>query len=89
MMFQVRWEDEATDELADIWLSADPANRHLITRASNRIDQKFRSDPLSESESRPNERRVLFVAPLGVLFRIESDAQTVSVLKVWLFRTRR
>jgi plasmid stabilization system protein ParE len=87
-MFQVRWEDTALGELAAIWVAADSALRRLITAATNRIDQQLQTDPLGDSESRPGGRRILFVSPLGITFRIEADGQTVSVLRVWLFRRR-
>jgi hypothetical protein len=87
-MFRVRWEDTALSELAAIWLQADSALRQLITDATNRIDQQLQTDPLTDSESRPGGRRILFVSPLGITFRIEADGQTVSVLRVWLFRRR-
>jgi hypothetical protein len=31
---------------------------------------------------------VLLASPLGITFRIEADGQTVSVLRIWLFRKR-
>jgi hypothetical protein len=61
--------------------------RQIVTRVSRQIDLQLQSDPLAISESRPDGRYVLFAAPLGITFRI--DDQTVSVLRVWLFRKRK
>ncbi len=88
MMFRVRWERRALDELARLWTQADSARRAAITAASHAIDQQLRSDPFGQSESRPGGRRILLVSPLGITFRIEADGQTISVLRVWLFRKR-
>jgi hypothetical protein len=87
-MFQVRWEDSALNELAAFWMEADSALREAITQATSQIDQQLQTDPVGASESRPGGRRVLFVSPLGAMFRIEADGRTVSVLHVWLFRRR-
>jgi hypothetical protein len=85
-MFRVRWERRALSALADLWTRADPSLRQAITAATHQIDQLLSTDPLGQSESRPGGRRILFVSPLGITFRIEGDGQTVSVLRVWLFR---
>lgn len=87
-MFRVRWEESAENELAALWTDADSAVRQLITETVPQIDQQLETDPLAESESRSEGRRVLFCSPLGILFRIEADGRTVSVLHVWLFRIR-
>lgn len=87
-MFRVRWKRSAVNELANLWLHADSAQRQAITSASHAIEQQLQADPNAESESRPNGRRICLVAPLGITFRIESDGQTVWILRVWFFRQR-
>lgn len=87
-MFRVRWKRSARNELADLWMRANSMERQAITAASHTIDQQLRTDPLGQSESRPLGRRILFVPPLGLIFRIENDGQTVSVLRLWIFRKR-
>jgi len=87
-MFRVRWERRALDELANLWSQADPASRQAITTASHAVDQHLQRDPNQEGESRFQGRRITFVAPLAVVFRVEPDGQTVSVLQVRLFRRR-
>ena len=86
MMFRVRWERRALDALTSIWTQADSAGRRAITSASNVIDQRLRNSPSTEGESRPKGRRITFVAPLAVVFRVEADGRTVSVLEVRFFR---
>jgi hypothetical protein len=88
-MFRVRWERRALDELTDLWTQADSALRQDITAASHTIDRRLARDPLNEGESRPRGRRITFIPPLAVFFRVENDGQTVSVLHLRLFRPAR
>jgi len=85
-MFEVEWLQSAVDELTRIWTAADSALRQDITAASNQIDQQLENNPHGAGESRPGGRRILFVFPLGVVFRVEPDDKTVTVLGVWLVR---
>jgi hypothetical protein len=88
MMFQVRSEASALHELASLWTPANSAMRKEITAATHQIDQQLHTDPFVDSESRAEDRRILFNRPLAIIFRVEPDGKTVSVLQVWLFRKR-
>jgi hypothetical protein len=88
MMFRVRWEASAVQELTTSWIEADSPTRKAITAASYLIDQRLQSDPYGAGESRPGGRRIDFIYPLGFLFQIEEDEETVSVLHVWRVRPR-
>jgi plasmid stabilization system protein ParE len=85
-MFRVRWEEAAENELTTLWTDAESALRQLITETVSQIDRQLEADPLAQSESRSEGRRILFSSPLGILYRIEADGQTVTVLPVWLFQ---
>jgi hypothetical protein len=61
----------------------------VITQATHAIEQRLGSDPLNEGESRPGGRRITFVPPLAVRFRIESDGRSVIVLHVRMFGQRK
>jgi len=61
-------------------MQADSPVRKAITAAAGQIDQELQPDPLGLGESRPDGRRVHYIHPLGLLFRVEQDEQTVSVL---------
>jgi ParE toxin of type II toxin-antitoxin system, parDE len=87
-MFQVEWDQDALDELATLWTKANPDERQALTAASHTIDQRLKTDPRSEGESRAEDRRVMFVPPLVVIFQIEDDSQTALVLHVRMFRRR-
>jgi hypothetical protein len=83
MKYTVVWLPGAEQELADLWL--DSAERADVTDASNRIDRLLRDDPERWGESREDDQRVLFVAPLGVLFRVKPPDCLVEVIHVWRF----
>lgn len=87
-MFKVRWTRRALNTLAGLWVQGDSGQRQAITAASHAIDQRLQRDPHNEGESRSKRRRVTFVPPLTVFFRVEADGRTVSVLQVRMFRRR-
>jgi hypothetical protein len=88
MRYRVDWLQTALDQLTEIWMQADALLRKAITQATHQIDRQLERDPLAQSESRPDGRRILHSPPLGVLFRIELDGRTVSVLRVWVYRKK-
>jgi hypothetical protein len=88
-MFRVKWLQSALNDLAAAWVQTDSTERAAITAASNQIDKRLSGDPEEEGESRPKGRRITFVPPLAVTFRVEPDGRTVSVVKVRLFRQGR
>ncbi len=88
-MFRIRWARRALDELTILWTNADSAQRQAITQASHDVEVRLLRDPHNEGESRPFGRKVTFEPPLTVIFQIEPDGQTVSVLHIRVFRMRR
>ena len=88
-MYRVEWLDAALDELARLWVQADANLRQALTNASRRIDQRLERDPLNEGESRSNGRRITFVPPLAVTFRVDVATRTVTVVEIVLFQPRK
>lgn len=86
-MFEVEFTENADNNLARMWTDGSPALRKIITDASHRAEKLLQSDPYEASESRTEGRRILFVAPLGLIFRFSPDGQKVIVLKIWLYGT--
>lgn len=87
-MYRVEWVEGAINDLATIWIRIDSDKRKAITEATNVIDAELRSDPFRESESRDENRRVLFAPPLGVFFSVDSPRRLVRVGKVWYYQQR-
>lgn len=83
---KIYWSETARRELADMWLSAGSDRRRAITAAAQSIDTHLAKDPESAGESRPENVRIFFAPPLGVLFRLEADGAIVHVVHVWQFR---
>ncbi len=88
MIFHVVWLEQALNELADIWTTADSSLRKAITEATNLLDQVLRADPFGSSESRSGKRRILFQRPLGVNIEVDLETKTVWVLNVWHIKAR-
>ena len=85
-MFEVRWVDAATNELAEIWIRS--SDRKAINDAANVIDRLLRSDPQDVGESRDDSERIAFVPPLVVRFQVSEDDRLVLVLDVVHIRQR-
>ncbi len=83
MRCTVIWTPDAEQELAGVWLGA--SDRNAVTQASHTIDQRLERDPLNEGESRSNDRRILLVPPLGVIYCVHPEDQSVDVLHVWSY----
>ena len=62
MIFKVRWEEKALDELTDLWLQADSGLRALITDATSKIDEQLLDDALAASDPHIEGRRILFAS---------------------------
>jgi hypothetical protein len=84
-MFRVRYTRNASNQLAAIW--TDATDQNAVTVASHRIEQLLRRDPENVGEDRPNGRRVIFDAPLVVLYRIDTTANVVTVVGVSQYGT--
>jgi hypothetical protein len=82
-MYTVRWKRTAFDRLTEIWLEA--PDRSAVTAAVDEVDRLLAANPHEAGESRSDEIRVLFVAPVGVFFEVHDDSLVVDVLKVWTF----
>jgi hypothetical protein len=83
MRFKVLWHPVARDMLADAWMRSNSEIREQLNEASNQVDRILSEDPLSEGESRPRGRRIVFVPPLGVAYRVDQPANTVYILRIW------
>jgi hypothetical protein len=85
-MYRVEWSPGALGRMTDAWLDADSALRAAITAAVSQIDERLAREPAGEGESRSTGRRILFVPPLGISFRVEPHHQVAVVLRAWVFR---
>lgn len=87
-MYTVRWEISALEESATIWTDAPADARQSVTDAVHAIDAELLAHPLDVGESRGDDRRIHFIAPIGFVFAVDESARVVSVLHVWYVRPR-
>jgi hypothetical protein len=85
MKWTVIWRPASESGLTDLWVSA--ADKAAITAAANRIDVLLRRSPFDVGESRDDDDRVYFDAPLGILFTIDELDRKVFVERVWRIST--
>jgi plasmid stabilization system protein ParE len=85
MNFTVRWTRTARDQLAAVWLAH--ADRAGVTAAAHRIDTLLAVEPENQGEDRPNNRRVIFLAPLVVLYKVNTTTNVVTVVGVGQYGT--
>ena len=85
MKYEIIWQPRAEDELTRLWL--DSPQRETVRLAADEIDMLLKMNPLDAGESRSDNRRILFVAPLGVVYRVFEVDRRVKVLRVWRYTT--
>ncbi|HTQ41083.1 MAG TPA: hypothetical protein VMJ32_19010 [Pirellulales bacterium] len=83
MKYTVIWRPSAEQALTSIWLAA--RDRSAVTSASSGIEIALQLNPNNVGESRSSGRRIMFIYPLAVIFRVIKKDMQVRVLKVWRF----
>ena len=81
MKYLVEWLPSAEQELAALWNHA--SDRNEITAAADSLDAALARDPLALGESRGGRTRIVFQAPLAVLFDVDTLARKVTVWDLW------
>jgi hypothetical protein len=56
--------------------------------AVDSIDELLLHDPLNHGEEREDNERLLFVAPVGLRYKISADDCMVTVTHIWPVRAR-
>jgi len=81
MSYDIVWDVRAYKKLETIWSDTTPIGPAVD--AFDEIERLLSRSPEQEGESRARGRRILIVAPLGVIFRVHERLQEVHVLDVW------
>ena len=81
MKFSVVWQPDAEAQLARLWERS--SNRAAFASAAIHIEQVLRSNPDRAGVDRYDGDRVMFEAPLGVVFRLTLEDRLEQVLRVW------
>jgi hypothetical protein len=80
MNYTVVWTRAALAQLNDMWTQAtDP---DAVDSAATRVAQTLATDPEQVGESREDDTRIMFDAPLVVLFVSDPDMCVVYIVSV-------
>jgi hypothetical protein len=85
-MFSIYRSEAAVIPLRETWQGADEDLRQAILRATSRINQRLHERPHQQGESRDGRTRILFEAPVGVLFEIDEGRKLVNIVRSWAYR---
>ena len=90
MNWPLIWPDKLLNELARQYVRATSAGLGTaFTLALNRLEARLTTDPLTDTESRGGDVRVIMDAPVTLYYRIESaPPPRVTVLGVRFARPR-
>ena len=87
MNYDIVWDVAAYRKLQRIWDEAMPIGPAVD--AFDEIERQLSESPEQAGESRPRGRRIVIVAPLGVIFRVNQRIREVHILDVWAFPRRK
>jgi hypothetical protein len=72
--------------LKETWETADADLREAILRATQLLNRQLATDPQQQGESRDGTTRILFAAPLGVIYQVDEVKRVVHILRTWAYR---
>lgn len=84
-MFSLIWQTLARAMFTGLWKQADSSERPAIANALHRILLQLTTIPDIAGESRDRGRRIIHEAPLGMIYRVDSQKMRVRILAVWTF----
>lgn len=84
-MFALIWLDAVLDELADLYVAAEPADRARVAAAVEALNARLRLDPSAEGESREGSLRITFIPLLAVTFHVSESDHVVHVIGIQRF----
>jgi hypothetical protein len=84
--YRVIWDQNAFRRLVKEWTSAGKPDSGI--RAFDAVEELLSMDAQYQGESRDRGRRIAFVAPLGVIFRVFPDSGEVWIIDAWLIPSR-
>ena len=83
MSYAVFCTPAADGELAAIWIASD--DRRSVSQAAHEIERALVDAPLNHGESRENNLRIIFVAPLGARYLVMPEDHRVVIVQFWTF----
>jgi hypothetical protein len=86
-MFSIYRSQESVSPLREVWEQADDSLREAILEAIERVNERLHHEPHTKGESRTNTTRILFEAPVAVLYEVDDEKQLVNIVRSWAYRT--
>ena len=80
MNFSVRWDRDARNTLAAVWLAA--RDRRAVTAAQARIDHLLATDPLGKGTPVSEGLYAIQVHPLRALYEVDDIRRAVRVVSI-------
>jgi mRNA-degrading endonuclease RelE of RelBE toxin-antitoxin system len=78
MAYNVIWTRRALRQLSALLRAA--RDQAAVSDASVEVQRRLAADPLNEGEDRDRGRRILFVPPIAVVYRVNDNTRTVHVV---------
>lgn len=75
----------AEEQLADLWLKT--ADKEAVTQSANVIERLLANNPLGSGESSVASLRIVFEAPLAVVYDLLEADSLVKVWAVWAWKS--
>ncbi len=86
MNYVVVFTPQVNRDIVDLWVES--LHQREMTRAIDELVRQLRKDPLSVGESRLNNRRIVFLWPVGMEFEVDEDDRQDNVFNLWTFQKR-
>lgn len=83
MKYRVAWDPDAFRGLMRAFVAANQPPAAI--QAFDEIERILSNDADAQGESRDENRRILIVPPIGVIFRARPDIAEVLILDAWMF----
>ena len=81
MKYVVTWQPSAEDKLTRLWMQA--SDRKAVEQTANRIDQILTHAPETKGQDFYGDW-ILVVDPLQIVYKVEPNDLSVTVLDVWM-----
>jgi hypothetical protein len=81
-MYTLTWSSRALDQLAELYITPPLEEQRQLAAAVDAFNNRLKSQPLDEGESRGDGLRIAFTAGLSVRFRVNEVQRTVRVTYV-------
>ncbi|HKA05960.1 MAG TPA: hypothetical protein VKD71_01800 [Gemmataceae bacterium] len=81
-MYALTWSARALDQLAELYVTLPLEEQRRLAAAVDAFNNRLKSQPLDEGESRGDDLRITFTAGLTARFRVNEVQRTVRVTYV-------